>query len=227
MIFCERNRPSSVLKPPHGPTTRTPCPLRPFSRLRAALPVLPNGRPRPIAPVPGNVPSQSILIGSRPELSNVRCPSWRARRGLRWEAAASVRREAKRSNRSGYHMPSTARRRGGAGRGFCVTWDDSSLLDEHLLRSDNSFAGASSTTRQSKRMERKPGRDGARLRRDVRAQALSEMPRGYATAGARVGDVLAAQLDDANIGARSTCPRPAGCRARATRTRWRLRAVNA
>ena len=43
-------------------------------------------------------------------------------------------------------------------------------------------------------MGRKPGRDGARLRRDVRAQAPSEMPRGYATAGARVGDVLAAQL---------------------------------
>ena len=50
-------------------------------------------------------------------------------------------------------------------------------------------------------MERKPGRDGARLRRDVRAQAPSEMPRGYATAGARVGDALAAQRDDANIGA--------------------------
>ena len=27
------------------------------------------------------------------------------------------------------------------------------------------------------------------------------MPRGYATAGARVGDALAAQRDDANIGA--------------------------
>ena len=43
-------------------------------------------------------------------------------------------------------------------------------------------------------MGRKPGRDGARLRRDVRAQAPSEMPRGYAAAGARVGDALAAQL---------------------------------
>ena len=43
-------------------------------------------------------------------------------------------------------------------------------------------------------MGRQPGRDGARLRQDVRAQASSEMPRGYATAGARVGDALAAQL---------------------------------
>ena len=43
-------------------------------------------------------------------------------------------------------------------------------------------------------MGRKPGRDGARLRRDARAQAPSAMPRGYATAGARVGDALAAQL---------------------------------
>ena len=81
-----------------APTSRTPCPLRPFSRLRAALPVLPNGRPRPIAPVPGNVPSQSILKRSRPELSNSWCPSWRARRGPRWEAAAWARSEAKRSN---------------------------------------------------------------------------------------------------------------------------------
>ena len=47
--------------------------------------------------------------------------------------------------------PCCRRRGGGAPRegGFRVPWIRSSLLDERLLRSDKSFAGASSTTREA------------------------------------------------------------------------------
>ena len=44
-------------------------------------------------------------------------------------------------------------------------------------------------------IERTPGCDGARLQQHVRAGSPSVMPRRYATAGARTGNGLAAQLD--------------------------------
>ena len=99
-----------------GPPTSSEHQSSSFSRPRVALYVLSKPSPGAIDPVPENIQYQSILKGSRPKLSNSWCPSWRARRGPRWEAAACARSEAKRSNRPGYHMPSMARRRGGAGR---------------------------------------------------------------------------------------------------------------
>ena len=99
-----------------GPPTSSEHQSSSFSRPQVALYVLSKPSPGAIDPVPESVQSQSILKGSRPKLSNSWCPSWRARRGPRWEAAAWARGEAKRSNISCYHMPSMARQRGGAAR---------------------------------------------------------------------------------------------------------------
>ena len=157
-LFHEnRNRIDLGLHGAGRPPARTRALSRSFSRLRATLHVLAKGRPRPIDPVPRYVQSQSILPGSRLELSNLWCLPWRARRGPRWEAAASARREAKRSNRPGYHIPSMARQRGGGKGDFVLLRTIPPSLDLHLLRGDNSFAGASSTTQQARRLKGRRG----------------------------------------------------------------------